>query len=164
LREHDDGHPPAQPEVEKAIARQNQQALAAADWRANALRGEIAWVLQQIDAGGTALRAVMEQGNERVRNDVIAAIGVLGSDFSEMRFLLSDVAQAAAEMQKSLDEQGADIRAIREQNARQSTDIRLVREDLAVIAGRAGGARSGGDGARWARGCPYPGVAALRRV
>jgi hypothetical protein len=60
LREHDDGHPPAQPEVEKAIARQIQQALAAADWRANALRGEIAWVLQQIDAGGTALRAVME--------------------------------------------------------------------------------------------------------
>src|SRR5690349_9153529 len=81
LREHGDGHPPSQPEVEKEIARQIQQALAAADWRADLLRSEIASVLQEIDAGATALRAVMEQDNEQVRNDVIAAIGVLGSDF-----------------------------------------------------------------------------------
>ena len=107
-------------------------------------------MLKEIDAGGTALRAAMEQANERVRSDVIAAIGVLGSDFSEMGFLLKDVAQAAAEIQKSLDVQGADVRAIIEQNARQSTDIRLVREDLAVIADEGEPVRpsAGGDGVR----------------
>ncbi len=103
LRKQKGGHPPSQQDLEKGIAQQIQQVLAAGDARADALRGEIASVLKEIDAGGTALRAAMEQGNERVRSEVIAAIGALGSDFSEMRFLLHDVAQAAAEIQKSLD-------------------------------------------------------------
>jgi WD40 repeat protein len=163
LRKHQDGHPPSQQDLEKGVAQQIQQVLAAGDARAATLRGEIASVLQEIDAGGTALRAVMEQGNERVRGEVIAAIGALGSDFSEMRFLLHDVAQAAAEIQKSLDVQGADLRAIREQNTRQSTDIRLVREDLAVIVRRASDdgsqrAPQGNGSARWEGGCPYRGL------
>ena len=163
LRKQKGGQAPSRPDVEKGIAQQIQQVLAAGDARADALRAEIASVLKEIDAGGTALRAVMEQGNERVRGDVIAAIGALGADFGEMRFLLHDVAQAAAEIQKSLDEQGADLRAIREQNTRQSTDIRLVREGLAVIARRAGDERTRRapreDGsARWEGGCPYRGL------
>ena len=100
MRQHGDGQPPSRQDLEKGVAWQIQQALAAGDERADALRGEIASVLKEIDAGGTALRAAMEQGNERVRSDVIAAIGVLGSDFSEMGFLLQDVAQAAAEIQE----------------------------------------------------------------
>ena len=163
LRKQKGGQAASQQDVEKGIAQQIQQVLAAGDARADALRGEIASVLKEIDAGGTALRAVMEQGNERVRGEVIAAIGALGSDFSEMSFLLHDVAQAAAEIQKSLDAQGADLRAIREQNTRQSTDIRLVREDLAVIVRRASDDGSQrvprGDGsARWEGGCPYRGL------
>jgi hypothetical protein len=162
LHEHGAGHAPSREDLERGLARQIQQVLGAGDERADALRGEIASVLQAIDAGGTALRAAMEGAGERVRREVIAAIGVLGSDFSEMGFLLEDVARAAAEIQKSLDEQGADIRAIIEQNARQSTDIRLVREDLAVIAERVGGgstsAQHGDVGARWVRGCPYRGL------
>jgi hypothetical protein len=117
-------------DLERELARQIQQVLATGDERAGELRGEIASVLTEIDAAGTALRAVMEQGNEQVRGDVIAAIAALGSDFSDMRFLLQDVAQAAAEIQKILDEQGADIRAIIDQNSRQSIEIRLAREDL----------------------------------
>ena len=120
-------------------------------------------MLQEIDAGGTALRAAMEEASERVRGEVITAIGVLGSDFSELGFLVKDVTQAAAELQKSLDVQGANVRAIIEQNERQSTEIRLVREDLAVIAGRAAagapvGAGRGDGRARWVRGCPYRGL------
>jgi conflict system STAND superfamily ATPase len=153
----------SQDDLEKEIAQQIQQALAKGDRRADALRSEIAAVLKEIDAGGAALRAAMEETSERVRSDVIAAIGVLGSDFSELGFLLKDIAQAAAEIQKSLDAQGADVRAIIEQNERQSTDIRLVREDLAVIAGRAaaGAPASAGRGdgdARWVRVCPYRGL------
>jgi hypothetical protein len=163
LRRHGQAHPPSQDDLEKGIARQLEQNLAAGGRRADALRSEIASVLKEIDAGGTALRAAMEETNERVRSEVIAAIGLLGSDFSEMGFLLKDVAQAAAEIQKSLDVQGADVRAIIEQNERQSTDIRLVREDLAVIAGRATAglpavAGANDRGARWVRGCPYRGL------
>jgi WD40 repeat protein len=153
---------PSRDDLEKGIAQQIARVLAAGDERANALRSEIASVLKQIDAGGTALRAAMEQSNERVRGDVLAAVGVLGSDFEEMGFLIKDVARAAEEIQKSLDVQGADVRVIIEQNARQSTEIRLVREDLAVIAGQARSAQPGtgrGDGvAHWVRGCPYRGL------
>ena len=120
-------------------------------------------MLKEIDAGRTALRAALDVTSERVRSDVIAAIGVLGSDFSEMGFLLKDVVQAAAEIQKSLDVQGADVRAIIDQNDRQSTDLRLVRAELAAIAARAGARGPVGVGTsdratRWAGGCPYRGL------
>jgi uncharacterized protein YwlG (UPF0340 family) len=123
-------------ELEEEIARQIERALAAGDANARTLRAEIAAVLEEIDAGGTALRAAMEDGSERVRSDVIAAIGRLGAGFAELGFLVKDVARAAAEIQQGLDEQGADVRATIEQNARQSTEIRLAREDLAVIERR----------------------------
>ena len=163
LRQHGQAREPSREELEKGIAQQIQRILAAGDQRAAILRGEIASVLKEIDAGGTALRAAMEESGDRVRSDVIAAIGALGSDFNEMRFLLKDVAQAAAEIQKSLDVQGADVRAIIEQNERQSAEIRLVREDLAVIARQAAaggpaGAERGDGGSRWVRGCPYRGL------
>ena len=78
-----------------------------------------------------------------------------------MGFLIQDVGQAAAEIQRSLDIQGADVRVIIEQNNRQSTDIRLVREDLVLLAGRVGAAapaRAADGTARWVRGCPYRGL------
>jgi WD40 repeat protein len=164
LRQHGQARAPSRDDLEKGIAQQIQQILVEGDQRADALRSEIASVLKEIDAGGTALRAAMEETSERVRGEVIAAIDALGSGFIEMGFLLKDVAQAAAEIQKSLDLQGADVRAIIEQNERQSTDIRLVREDLAVLAARAVaggtsvGARRDESSARWVRGCPYRGL------
>jgi WD40 repeat protein len=158
----DEGHTASREDLETGIAEQIQRVLAAGGEQSDALRGEIASVLKEIDAGGTALRAAMEQGNERVRNDVIAAIRVLGSDFSELAFLIKESAQAAAEIRKTLDVQGADVRTIIEQNDRQSTDIRLVLEDLAVLAGRTGsGPTDAGPtdgGPRWVRGCPYRGL------
>jgi phosphoenolpyruvate synthase/pyruvate phosphate dikinase len=121
--------------------------LAAEDANAMALRAGIASLLAAVDAGGTMLRAALEEQTGRVRGEVLAAIGVLGADFAELGFLVSDVAQAAALIQRTLDVQGADVRAIIEQNTRQSADIRLVREDVAAIAGQTGhraGYRAGG--------------------
>ena len=163
LRQHGQTRTSSQDDMQKEVAEQIQQVLEAGDERANALRGEIASVLKEIDAGRTALRAALDVTSERVRSDVIAAIGVLGSDFSEMGFLLKDVVQAAAEIQKSLDVQGADVRAIIDQNDRQSTDLRLVRAELAAIAARAGARGPVGVGTsdratRWAGGCPYRGL------
>src|SRR6516165_9508417 len=96
------------------------------------LRSEIASVLQQIDAGGTALRAAMEEPGERARADVIGAIGVISSGFGELEFLVTDAAKAAEEIQEHLDAEGANARAVVERNERQSADVRLVREDLAA--------------------------------
>jgi WD40 repeat protein len=163
LRQHGQTRTSSQDDMQNGIAEQIQRVLEAGDERADALRTEIASVLKEIDAGGTALRAALDVTSERVRSDVIAAIGVLGSDFSEMGFLIKDVVQAAAEIQKSLDVQGANVRAIIDQNDRQSTDIRLVREELAAIAERAGahtpvGVGTGDRAARWVGRCPYRGL------
>src|SRR6516165_9396683 len=124
------------------------------------LRSEIASVLQQIDAGGTALRAAMEEPGERARADVIGAIGVISSGFGELEFLLTDAAKAAEEMQERLDVEGANARAAIERNERQSTDVRLVREDLAVKAGADGRPAAAPDdrAVRWADRCPYRGL------
>ncbi len=86
LRQHGQARSPSQDDVQEGIAQQIQRVLEAGDERADALRSEIASVLKEIDAGRTALRAALEVSSERVRSDVIAAIGVLGSDFSEMSF------------------------------------------------------------------------------
>ena len=150
-------------QLDSEIADEIRRMIDAQDANARALRAEIAAMLEEIDAGGTVLRAAMEEADERVRGEVIAAMEVLSSSFSETRFLIGDVMRAAAEIQKNLDTQGADIRAVIEQNDRQSTDIRLVREDLAAIARRSraeGLTREpgDGDGPRWAGGCPYRGL------
>ena len=156
-------HAPSRDDLEEGIARQIQQALAAGGQRANALRSEIASVLKKIDAGGTALRAAIEEANERARTDVIAAMSVLSSGFSEMAFLVKDAAKAAEKIQKRLDAEGAKAQAIIERNERQSADVRLVREDLAVRAGRAGtggpsAAQQGGQVTPRVHGCPYQGL------
>lgn len=121
-------------EFGQEIAEEIERVLTAETENAQALRAEIAAVLERIDAGGTALRAAMEQTNERIRDDILAAIEELSWSYDETHFLMRDVIRAAAEIQKSLDLQGAGIRTIVEQNNRQSTDIRLVREGLAAIA------------------------------
>ena len=156
-------HAPAPTELEGEIAGEIGRVLEAGGAGARALRAEIAAVLEKIDAGETMLRAAIEQGNQQLRRDVINALGTLGSGFAEMGFLIKDVAHAAAEIQRSLDAQGADVRAIMEQNARQSADIRLVREDITVIArqsGAGGSMGASGESAspRWVHGCPYRGL------
>jgi WD40 repeat protein len=148
---------PSRDELEQGVAGRIQQALAAGDQRADALRHEIATVLKEIDAGGTALRAAMEETDERARAGVVAAIGVLGADVSELGFLIKDAAKAAEEIQQRLDAEGANARAIAERSERRSADVGRAREDLAVSAGRATPAGTGGPPAP-VHGCPYRGL------
>jgi WD40 repeat protein len=160
LREPGRAHPPSRDELEKGIARQIQQTLAAGDQRADALRSEIASVLKEIDAGGTALRAVMEETDARARAAAVGAIGAISAGVSEMEFLVRDATKAAEAMQQRLDVEGANARAVIERNERQATDVRLVREDLAAKAGTDGVPATARDdrAARWVRGCPYRGL------
>jgi len=149
------------PRIEEEIARELERVLAGANGTAVAVRAEIAAVLAQIDAGGTVLRAAIETGNEEVRRDVVAAVEGLGAGFADMGFILSDLAQAATGIQRSLDEQGASVRAVLEQNVWLSTEIRLVREELRAVErhARAGGQPGLGEQrSLWTRGSPYRGL------
>jgi hypothetical protein len=74
--------------LEEGIAGQIQEILSAGGADAEALRTEIAGVLEAVDAGGTALRAAIKVGSEEVRGEVVAVFGALGDGFAELRFLL----------------------------------------------------------------------------
>ena len=77
--------------------------------------------------------------------------------------MLADLARAAGEIQDSLGGQGTELRTASEQVARQSADVRMIREELAVIEQRtrqwipgSGGPDQGHP--RWTGGCPYRGL------
>ena len=158
LRGGDEG--PSAQEVTDEVAGRIQLAVAVGDERAHVLLAEIATVLREIDAGGTALRAAIEAGGQRTSDEIATALGGLSGDFAELDFLVTDVADAAADIQRTLDEQGAMVRGIAEQNLRQSTEIRLAREVLAIIESRTRPGSAGGVGQvpRLADGCPYRGL------
>src|SRR6478752_7452524 len=148
--------------LEAEISRSVREVLDAGGPGAGELRSDIAMVMREIDAGGTAFRAAIEVGDEELEREVLAALEALGAEFGDMAFMLSDLARAAGEIQDSLDGQGAELRAARERAARQSADVRLIREELAVIGQRAGRwqlepADPSAPGPRW-DGCPYRGL------
>ena len=162
----DDQLPAAQPDLsrhlEREISRGVGKALAARDERAAELRSDIAMVLREIDAGGTVFRAAIEAGDAELEHEVLAAFEALSTEFGDMAFMLADLARAAGEIQDSLGGQGAELRAASLQVGRQAADVRLIREELAVIEQRARQwqpepAGSAGPGPRWT-GCPYRGL------
>jgi WD40 repeat protein len=159
------GSRPSPPELEDAVATQIRAALKAGDDRAQQLRADIAMMLREIDAGGVAVRAVMESGDAELGRDIVTALGDIGDGFSELRFLMQDVAQTGLSIRQALDEQGADVRTVIDQNYRQATSIRLILDTVRAIEARIRTPVSwpgGGDGTSpavgWTRGCPYRGL------
>src|SRR4029077_1093185 len=123
--------------LEAEISRSVREVLDAGGAGAGELRSDIAMVMREIDAGGTAFRAAIEAGDEELEREVLAALESLGAEFGDMAFMLSDLARAAGEIQDSLDGQDPELRAARERAVRQSADVRLIREELAAIEQRA---------------------------
>jgi WD40 repeat protein len=147
--------------LEAEISRAVGEVLAARDEHAGQLRSDIAMVMREIDAGGTVFRAAIETGDTELEREVLAALESLGAEFGDMAFMLSDLARAAGEIQDSLHGQDAELRTARERAVRQSADVRLIREELAVIEQRAGQwqpAEPSAPGPRWDGGCPYRGL------
>ena len=145
-------HPSASPsrsDLQREISRSLREILSANDEYAGEVRSDIAMVLREIDAGGTAFRAAIEAGDEELEHEVLTAAETVSAEFGEMEFLLADLARAAGEIQDSLGGQGAELRAAIEQVARQSADVRVIREELAVMEqrGRPWMPGSGGPGA-----------------
>ena len=149
--------------LEAEISRSVREVLDAGGSSAGELRSDIAMVMREIDAGGTACRAAIEAGDEALEREVLAALDSLGAEFGDMAFMLSDLARAAGEIQDSLSGQDAELRAARERAVRQAADVRMIREELAVIEQRAGQwqperAEPSAPVPRWDDGCPYRGL------
>jgi WD40 repeat protein len=154
---------PSRNDLQREVSRSIKDILAAQDARADAMRSDIAMVLREIDAGGTVLRAAVEAGSHELQREVLAGVEALSGEFGEMAFMLADLARAAADTQDSLGGQGAELRVATEQVGRQSADVRMIREELAIIEQRTRQwvPRSGdgqAHGRRWADGCPYLGL------
>jgi WD40 repeat protein len=150
-------------DVQREISRSVREILSARDARADEVRSDIAMVLREIDAGGTVFRAAIEAGDEELQREVVAAVEAVSAEFGEMEFILADLARAAREIQESLGGQSTELRTASEQVARQSADVRMIREALAVIEQRtrqwipgSGGPDQGRP--RWTDGCPYRGL------
>ena len=146
--------------LEREISRSVGEVLAAGDKRADDLRSDIAMVMREIDAGGTVFRAAIEAGDEELEREVLAAFEALSAEFGDMAFMLADLARAAGEIQDSLADQGAELRTASEQVGRQSADVRMIREELAVIEQRTPQwlPEPVDPGPRWTGGCPYRGL------
>ena len=149
--------------LEAEISRSVREVLDAGGSPAGELRSDIAMVMREIDAGGTAFRAAIEAGDEALEREVLAALESLGAEFGDMAFMLSDLARAAGEIQDSLNGQEAELRAARKRAVRQAADVRMIREELAVIEQRAGQWQPGPAEPsvpvpRWDDGCPYRGL------
>ena len=148
-----------QVKIEKALADEISRVLTAGAADAAALRADIGLVLGEIDVGGAMLREAIESGNDQLRGDVIEAIGVLGSEFAELGFLIKNT---AARILQELDGQRAMDRVLMEENLGQSAAIRQILEGQAVIEQRLAPATGSDDsraapGPRW-EGCPYRGL------
>ena len=155
---------PSRYDIQREISLSLREILASADGQADGaaqVRSDIAMVLREIDAGGTVFRAAIESGNEELQREVLAAVEAVSAEFGELAFLLGDLARAAGEVQDGLRGQGTELRTSSEQVGRQSADVRLIREELAVIERRTTGWLPGVDGHQtppWTGGCPYRGL------
>jgi WD40 repeat protein len=150
-------------DVRREISRSIKEILSSDDPRAHDVRSDIAMVLREIDAGGTVFRASIEAGDEELQREVLAAIEAVSTEFGELEFMIADLARAAGEIQDSLGGQGTELRAASEQVARQSADVRVIREELNVIERRTqqwipGSGDEEPGGPRWTAGCPYRGL------
>jgi WD40 repeat protein len=149
--------------VQREISRSVKEILSARDSRADQVRSDIAMVLREIDAGGTLFRAAIETGDEELQREILATVEAVSAEFGEMEFMLADLARAAGEIQDSLGGQSAELRTASGQVARRSADVRMIREELAVIEQRTRQWTPGSDGPdhgrpRWTGGCPYRGL------
>jgi|GEM_PF-279912 len=150
------------PELKETVAAQIRTALTAGDDRARQLLSDIAAVLREIGAGEVAVRTVIATGDAELGRDIVSALADIGDGFSELRFLVQDVAQTGLSIRESLDEQGADVRTVIDQNYQQATCTRLILDTVRVIERRTrftSAAVSGDEaGPTWTRGCPYRGL------
>ncbi len=161
------GAPPSLEEAQRELSARIEQVLQGDDERAAQLRQEIAVVLDHIDAAEAAILEAMDDGEQRVHTHLAAVFDELGQTFTEFTFLLTGLDAAAVRIQQTLQRQDAEHRVDREVIRRQSAELTLIRDQLAVIDKRMrsrrakNSAASGKPSTAWLGECPYPGLVAF---
>jgi WD40 repeat protein len=157
-----DGRSPAQAEIEQALAQRIEEVLQSGGTPAASLRSEVAAVLREIGAVRAVLEEVVETGDVELQYEVALAFTTLSEKFDDFGFLLTDVREAVALILGRLVETEAERRADSERLRWQSTQLRLLREDISRLDRHAGTESDGRGGSaaeapRWT-GCPYQGL------
>ncbi|MCO6010805.1 hypothetical protein NE236_38185 [Actinoallomurus purpureus] len=157
-----DERSPTQDEIERELARRIEEVLVAEGTAAVSLRREGAAVLREIGAVRAVLEDVAEKGDVELQFQVASAFKALSEEFQDFGFLLADVRDAVAVILGRLVETEAERRADSERLRWQSTQVRLLREDLSFLVERTvtdSGTDAGSTPGvpRWS-GCPYQGL------
>ncbi|MCT9931718.1 AAA family ATPase [Planotetraspora sp. A-T 1434] len=146
---------PRPDEVERELYERIGQMLATGNAHGERLRAEIAAMLREIDAAGVALEVAIDSGNRVLQAQVAQAFAALSAEFAEFAFLLAGIDRAASAIQETLHRQDAEQRHDRDRMREQSTQLMLIREDLAILKQAR---REDADVTRWERGSPYRGL------
>ncbi|GLY74102.1 hypothetical protein Airi01_023690 [Actinoallomurus iriomotensis] len=155
-------HSAGQEQIEAEVERLVGEILEAGGDRALELRSEIASVVRTVGATGAALEEAVASGDRELQALLTGAMTGLGEEFAEFRFLLDEVGEVLAAIQEELNEQGAVHRQMVDMLRTQNTDLRMMRETVAVIERRVradDGAHPPDDPVRWPDGSPYRGLA-----
>jgi WD40 repeat protein len=147
-------------EIEAELQQRIETVLCAGGSQAQQLRGDIAAALRNTGAVGAAVRGAVESGDQELQYQLTSGLTSLSEEFTEFRFLIAEASAALVDIQRGLDQQGAEHRLIVDLLRQQSTQTRLLREEISVIDRYHRHVYSGSDVA--ARGtaasCPYLGL------
>ncbi|GAA0436606.1 hypothetical protein Acor_82850 [Acrocarpospora corrugata] len=133
LRARNGGAVPDALQTQRELSALLEEALSAGDEHAESLRAEIATVLREIDASGTALREAVRIEGRQLGSQIAAVFVELRDTFGEFAFLLGGLEQSIVEIQRGLRNQELEHRADRAEIRRQTADLGHIRAELAVI-------------------------------
>ncbi|WP_343950275.1 ATP-binding protein, partial [Nonomuraea longicatena] len=147
LRERTAGEPTPEA-AETELAERLERLLASGTEEAASVRATLADLLDRVDAVGAALEAV---GDRAEKARLTEALGELGTEFTEFRFVLEGVTHKVDELLQSIARQEAERRGDRERLREQSLLLRRIQERLSHVVSPA-------VPPRWLHGSPYRGL------
>ncbi|MEU6741923.1 WD40 repeat domain-containing protein [Streptosporangium sandarakinum] len=154
----DGGGEAARQALEAELERRIQQVLESGGPEAEALRAEIAGLLEEVGAVGAAIEATIQAGDRDLQERLTRGLAGLGGEFAEFAFTLTAVEDRLRVLRDGQDVQGAQLGLVVDLQYRQATDIRLLLQLVAELPRQPPGGTPDVTRARWREGCPYRGL------
>ncbi|UBU09322.1 NACHT and WD repeat domain-containing protein [Nonomuraea gerenzanensis] len=152
--------PPARMEIEDELEQRIERLLTTGGEQARHARAELAALLGAVNTSEVALRAAVDSRDLDLQTQLGTAFATLSAEFTEFSFLLLGIETSAAQIQQSLHRQDAEHRHDRERMRAQSTQLMLIREELAALR-FARDDRNISSETRWTHDSPYRGLLAF---
>ncbi|MBT2232125.1 AAA family ATPase [Nonomuraea sp. NEAU-A123] len=150
-------------DLQTMVEQEIQVALEAGGERADQLRAEIAEVMRHHDLVGAAIEQAVISGDRLVQRQLATGLARLGEQFTEFGFVAAEMALQLRLIRTRMDQASADLQVSVGLQYRQTTDIRLLADQVAVIEQRTrdpGGSQDRTRPAIWEQ-CPYKGLVAF---